>query len=328
VNGVRTRAAALVPVALVAILAGPRGQEPAAFTFRTGFWLHLHHFLYVLGRAEAGLPDSQRRAVSGAAPDQAAGLRDATPDEVGAWQAAVTAYSRGPSRLDAIADEALWHATSTLAALADDQPLPETGVPPDMRVALDRAAPVYRRLWWPGHGRRSRAFVDELQTWLRLEGAVIIAFVTWAYEQQWPPEGFPVEVSSYANWAGAYSIGNRLLVMSSFDPGLTGSQGLEMLFHEAMHQWDDAMQERLEGAASRRGQGGVPEGLLHALIFYTAGEAVRRTVPPHIPYAQGNGMWERGPMAPLKARLDSAWRPRLRGDLTLTEALDRLAAGK
>jgi hypothetical protein len=39
-------------------------------------------------------------------------------------------------------------------------------------------------------------------------------------------------------------------------------------------------------------------------------------------------MWERGPLAAFKARLDSAWRPHLRGDLTLTEALDRLAAGK
>jgi hypothetical protein len=328
VSGAITRAAVLVALALVATPAGTRAQEPARFSFRTGFWLHLHHFLYVLGRAEAGLPDSQRRAVTGAASDQAAGLRDATPDEVAAWRAAVTAYVRGPSRLDAVADAALWRATSALAALADEQRLPESGVPDDMRVALDQAAPVYRRLWWPAHGGRSRAFVDELQTWLRLEGAVIGAFVSWVYEQQWPSEGFPVEVSSYANWAGAYSTGDRLLVMSSFDPGLSGSQGLEMLFHEAMHRWDAAMQGRLEAAMSQRGQSRVPDGLLHALVFYTAGEAVRRAVPPHIPYAQGNGIWDRGPLAAFKPRLDSAWRPHLRGDLTLTEALDRLAAGK
>jgi hypothetical protein len=325
VSGALARAAA---VALVVFAAGPRAQEPALFSFRTGFWLHLHHFLYVLGRAEAGLPDSRRQAVSGAVSDQAAGLKDATVEEVAAWRAAVTAYARGPSRLDPITDAALWCATSALAPLADELDLPETGVPPDMRVALDRAAPVYRRLWWPAHGRRSRAYVDELQTWLRLEGAVIVAFVTWAYEEQWPAEGFPVEVSAYANWAGAYSTGDRLLVMSSVDPALGGSQGLEMLFHEAMHQWDEAMQARLEAAASRRGQGGMAEGLLHALVFYTAGEAVRRTIPPHIPYAEVNGMWKSGPLAAFKARLDSAWRPHLRGDLTLDEALERLVADR
>jgi hypothetical protein len=185
----------------------------------------------VLGRAEAGFPDSKRRAVAGAPSDQSAGLKDATTDETAVWRAAVAAYARGPSRLDAVADAELWRATSALAGPGDEQPLPDVGVPAAMRTALDRAAPVYRRLWWPAHGRRSRVFVDELQTWLRLEGAVIVAFVAWAYEQQWPSEGFPVEVSSYANWAGAYSTGDRLLVMSSFDPGLSGSQGLEMLFH-------------------------------------------------------------------------------------------------
>jgi len=318
----------LAALTLLAVAAGTRAQEATLFSFRTGFWLHLHHFLYVLGRADAGLPDSKRRAVAGAPADQTAGLAVATPDEIAAWRAAVAAYARGPSRLDAIADAELWRATAVLASLADEQPLLEAGLPGGMRTALDQAAPVYRRLWWPAHGRRSRTFVDELQTWLRLEGAVIMAYVSWVYEQRWPLEGFPVEVSSYSNWAGAYSTGDRLLVVSSFDPGLSGSQGLEMLFHEAMHQWDTAMQERLEAAMSQRGQSRVPDGLLHALVFYTAGEAVRRAVPPHIPYAQGNGLWERGPLAPFKTRLDSTWRPHLRGDLTLTEALDRLAAGK
>ena len=58
------------------------------------------------------------------------------------------------------------------------------------------------------------------------------------------------------------------------------------------------MQERFEAAMSQRGQSRVPDGLLHALVFYTAGEAVRRAVPPHIPYAQATacgiaGRWHR-----------------------------------
>jgi hypothetical protein len=328
VSGGVTRAVALAALALLAVQAGPHAQESVIFSFRTGFWMHLHHFLYVLGRAEAGLPDSKRRAVAGAAADQTAGLKDATPEETAAWRTAVAAYARGLSRLDAVADPALWRATSALARLGDEQALPEDDLPAGMRAALKQAAPVYQRLWWPGHGRRSRTFVDELQTWLRLEGAVIVAFVTWVYEQQWPADGFLVEVSSYANWAGAYTTGDRLLVVSSFDPGLSGSQGLEMLFHEAMHRWDDAMQERLKAAASRRGQGSVADGLLHALVFYTAGEAVRRTVPPHIPYSEANGMWKSGPMAAFKPVLDAHWRPHLRGDTDLDEAIDRLVAAR
>ena len=46
------------------------------FRFETdGFWLNLHHFLYVLGRVEAKMPDITRDAVAGAPADEAAGLK-------------------------------------------------------------------------------------------------------------------------------------------------------------------------------------------------------------------------------------------------------------
>lgn len=304
----------------------PHAQEPAIFTFRTGFWLNLHHFLYVLGRAEARMPDRTRRAVEGAGPDQATGLARATPEETAAWRRAVSTYAADLGKRDAVFDEALWRVTAELAPLDERAELPEASLPAEIRRALQEAAPVYERLWWPEHGRRSRAFVDDLQTWLRLEGAVIVAFVSWAYDERWPAEGFRVEVSAYANWAGAYSTGDGLLVLSSLDPGLRDSQGLETLFHEAMHQWDDAMLARLQAAAKRRGRARVPDGLLHGLVFYTAGEAVKRTIPPHVPYAQLNGIWKSGPFAPFKPMLDTRWRPRLRGEASLEEALDALIA--
>lgn len=317
---------ALVVVLTVPAVLAPRAQEPGIFTFRAGFWLHLHHFLYVLGRAEARLPDRTRRAVVDAEPDQTAGLARATPEEAAAWRRAVTIYAAGVSRRDAVFDEAVWRVTAAVAPLEEGDTPPIGTIPAEIKSALEAAAPIYRRIWWPDHGRRSRAFMDDLQTWLRLEGAVIQAFVTWAYDERWPAEGFRVEVSAYANWAGAYSTGHGLLVLSSLDPGLRDSQGLETLFHEAMHQWDEAMLERLQAAATRHGRRRVPDGLLHALVFYTAGEAVKRTIPPHVPYAELNGIWKAGPFAPFKPALDTRWRPRLRGDADLDEALEALLA--
>jgi hypothetical protein len=308
------------------VAVAPRAQEPAMFSFRAGFWLHLHHFLYVLGRADARLPDATRRAVEGAGPDQAAGLASAAPEEAAAWRRAVTAYASDLSRKDAVFDEPMWRVTAALAPLDEDAALPAADLPAEVKTALEEAAPIYRRIWWPEHGRRSRGFVDNLQTWLRLEGSVIQAFVTWAFDERWPAEGFRVEVSSYANWAGAYSTGDGLLVLSSRDPGVRDSQGLETLFHEAMHQWDEAMLDRLKEAAKRRNRARVPDGLLHALVFYTAGEAVKRTIPPHVPYAELNGLWKSGPLAAFKPVLDTRWRSRLRGDADLDEALEAVLA--
>ena len=140
----------------------PQAQDQAIFTFRTGFWLHLHHFLYVLGRAEARMPDRTRRAVEGAGAAQVTGLATATPEEAAAWRRAVTTYAAGLSRKDAVVDEAVWRVTTALAPLGEDAALPADPLPVEVKRALEDAAPVYRRVWWPEHGRQSRTFVDDL----------------------------------------------------------------------------------------------------------------------------------------------------------------------
>jgi hypothetical protein len=66
-----------------------------------------------------------------------------------------------------------------------------------------------------------------------------------------------------------------------------------------------------------------PRGLDHALIFFTAGEAVRRVVPEHVPYAEKFGIWNRG-LGPLKPALDEIWKPYLDGHGTRDEAFAAL----
>ena len=132
--------------------------------------------------------------------------------------------------------------------------------------------------------------------------------------------GYSVNVSAWANWAGAYSTSFSLLVVSSKAPGNAGDQ---IVFHEAMHQWDDAMAARVEKLAKANNLPMPKDALLHALIFYTAGEAVQSIVPGHKRYADVAGVWERG-MTAEKALLDQHWKPYLDGKITLDEALLRL----
>jgi hypothetical protein len=304
------------------------GAQSAApiFTFESGFWLNLHHFLYVLGRAEAGLRDAGRRAVASAPADAAQGLGTLSPEEAATWRDAVTAYRDGPSRLDAVFDEPLIALTAAVGALGERDRLNGPAIPVAIGAALERAAPLYRRVWWPRHGRANQARIDEIQTLARLDGQAVLAFVTRAFGERWPPDGYPVQMAAYSNWAGAYSTRHRLLVMASLDTSTGGVSGLEIAFHEAMHQWDDAMFEKLGAAARRQSVARVPDNLSHAMIFYTAGEAVRRVVPDHVPYAEANGLWRSGNIAPFKAALDTGWRPYLGGRGTLESALDALLA--
>jgi hypothetical protein len=288
-----------------------------------GFWLSLHHFLYVLGRAELGTPDRARRAVAGAPADQAQGLTSLSADDQAAWKAAVAFYANGPSKLDTVFDAPLIEVTNALVGLRDDASLP-AAIAGGERAALAAAAPIYRQAWWPAHHRANVAWVAAAEPLVAQYGAATLAFITRAYGEPWPAAGYPVNVTPYTNWAGAYSTRGTLLVISSLDSGTAADNGFEITFHEAMHQWDDPIDRALQAAAKASGTK-VPDTLSHAIIFFTAGEAVRRTIPGHVPYADANGIWQRG-LAPFKAALESAWLPYLNGTGTRDQALAKLVA--
>lgn len=98
-------------------------------------------------------------------------------------------------------------------------------------------------------------------------------------------------------------------------------QGFEIVFHEAMHQWDQAIDSRMAKLAAQHGTPPVQDLLSHAMIFYTAGEAVRSVSPTHVPYAEANGLWRQKGFGSFKSALDAAWKPYLDGQGTLDEAL-------
>ena len=61
------------------------------------------------------------------------------------------------------------------------------------------------------------------------------------------------------------------------------------------------------------------------MIFFTAGDAVRRVIPGHVPYADAFGVWNRG-FAAFKAPLQETWKPYLDGTGTRDEAIAALVA--
>lgn len=312
----------IAAVLLVALCQLPLAAQQPIFRFQPdGFWLNLHHYLYVLGRAEAQMPDRQRRAVAGAPADQTAMLPTLSESERQAWSAAVTAYATGLSKKDTVFDNDLVAITTTFQQQPDARALNGAKLDPALLSVVERAAPVYRKAWWPAHQKANRGQVAELQALVDQHGAAMLKFITRAYQQPWPADGYPVNISAFSNWAGAYSTGDRLLVVSSLDPGTKGMQGLEIVFHEAMHQWDRPVYARLAALAKQHGTPPVQDSLTHAMIFYTAGEAARAVAPAHVPYAEANGLWKQKGLGSLKGALDAAWKPYLEGKGTLDEAL-------
>jgi hypothetical protein len=296
------------------------GGKPL-FTFHSGFWVNLHHFLYVLGRARNGTPESQRIAVS-KAPADLDGFSSLKEQERQTWDEAIAHYADDLSKRDVVFDRDLIAITRALAVADDFAPLKGADLPASLRETLERAAPIYRKVWWDRHSRANQARIEDLRDLLIRHGRPVSDMLMRIYQQKWPEAGFIVQISAYCNWAGAYSVAGGPIVMASTDEGTAGSEALEIIFHEAMHQWDDAIIPLLNSTAKRVGAR-IPRDLFHALIFYTAGYVVSQVVPGHRPYAEP--MWARGSL-PGHAQLDAHWLPYLRGDGTFETAIEGLVA--
>lgn len=299
-----------------------KSREPI-FIFHTDeFWLNLHNFLYVLARADNKERDASREAVSGAPADQERGLAKLNAKEQETWRKAVAWYGAGPAKKDIVFDDPLPTITNALVSAGDAKSLSGSKVDPAFVTILESVGPIYRKAWWKQHHEANRKWEKMTQALVDRHGAAILGFITNAYKLQWPSAGFHVHISGYSNWAGAYSTTGNLLVLSSQNPSVQGAYGLETIFHEGMHQWDAQIFEALRAEAIKLNRF-FPRGLSHSLIFFTAGEAVRRVIPSHIPYADKFGVWQRG-LEQFRAALTETWKPYLDGRSTREEAFDAL----
>jgi hypothetical protein len=301
------------------------------FQFSTDdFWLNLHHYLYVLGRAHNRAPDATQPAVASAPDDERQGLAALTEEERRLWDEAVTAYANGLSRQTSFLQPPLAAMSIALTDGGDSDSFPAATFDSAVRATLERAAPLYRKAWWPRHRAMNQRYVRDLQQTIDGDGPAIVAFLTRAYQLEWPRRPYPTHLVAYSSWQGAFSITDSVLILSTNTNAANNRwYPLESVFHESLHQWDNDVAALLRTQAATRGVD-VPQDLSHALIFFTSGEAVRRVHPEHVPMVDALNIWRlplsgaRLPAQRLKNALLEIWQPYLEGRGTRDEALGQL----
>ena len=185
-------------------LSAAQAEPPPIFRIATDeFWLNLHHFLYLLGRAEAKTSDSTREAVAEAPREAERGMKTLTDEERKVWAGAVTAYATGLSLKDAVREAPMPAVTAALAEAGDTQTLTNTAIESAVRDVLERAAPIYRKTWWPAHLAANRAWRSSIEALVISHGQTILGFLTRSYNMEWPPAGYAVHASGYSTFGGA-----------------------------------------------------------------------------------------------------------------------------
>jgi hypothetical protein len=283
----------------------------ALFSFHSNPWLNMHHFVRAVARGEP-LPVAM------------------AADEKPAWDAAVALYRERYARRDLLFDEGMAAIKDALRKAGQRETLAGLGLDPALAAALERAAPVYRRHFWPKHDASNRAWIAAVEPQLRAHGAVLARKVAAAYGQAWPSQPMDVDVSVQAGPFGAYTTSGppTHIVISSVDPAYRIA-ALEMLFHEASHAWDVVVEKGIARAAAAQGRRAPPQ-LWHAILFFTAGELTRREMElfgdeDYVEHALRSGVYTRA-CGDCRALLAKHWGPRLDGRATIDEALAALVA--
>ena len=338
------------------------------FEFHSGFWVNLHHTLYQEAKARnrqssGDAAASTPTAGSGTAPTNST-LRDRpvlktapganaslTPAEKRAWDEALNYYAANYIDKDLLFTTELILIKNQLGDFDGCDELSgrkkktcDAGLPGNLTHILEEAAVVYRAHQWPTHDLENRRWVMRVAPLVREQGVGLSQRLADIYQTKWPKEKIRVDVSAYANFAGAYTTLDPLRVtIASIDSRNQGEEALEVLFHEASHGIAENVEQSISRECRQRDKP-IPRDLWHALIFYTTGEVIRpvmatakaagdnsataddAAVPAHYtPYAIREGIYRRGWDSYLQL-LTQFWQPYLDGRTTFDDAIAHMVS--
>jgi hypothetical protein len=337
------------------VSADPRAQSDSifgplpVFEFHSGFWLNLHHMLYEQAKAlrdpsEHPTPGKYAHSFLDRAPEPHPAL---TPSEQRTWNDAINFYVVNFADRDLLFSNDLVILKNQLGDFEDCDELSgakkktcDAGLPPNITHVLESAAAIYRAHYWSAHDRANRQWIAMIAPLIREQGVGISERLAAAYQTKWPKPKIRVDVSVYANWAGAYTTLDPLRVtISSLDPRNQDTAALEVLFHEASHGIAEPVEQAIVRECRQRDKA-IPRDLWHALVSYTTGELIRTAMtadnspaPPDdpipgggaSPYAIREGLYARGwdDYLPLLTRF---WQPYLDGHASFDDAIARMVS--
>ena len=301
------------------------------FELHSGFWINLHHTLYGQARASRDGRGS---------PSSATGTTKRTPNEEIAWDNAVAYYAENFVDKDLLFSTELILLKNQLGDFEQCDELSgsrkktcDAGLPPKLTQVLNAAAVVYRAHEWPEHDRANRRWISAVSPLVREKGVEVSQRLAEIYQTRWPKQRIRVDVSAYANYAGAYTTIDPLrIIISSTDPRNLGSSALEVLFHEASNGIAEPVQLAINRECRQRDKA-IPRDLWHALVFYTTGEIIKPVMKSlngnangdYTPYAVREQLYKRGWDDYLKL-LERFWQPYLDGNVTFDNAIAHIVS--
>jgi hypothetical protein len=267
------------------------------FEFHSGFWVNLHQFLYREARLRESTPEARAAASDASSPVLKQNPVFLNPVEQKTWEQAITYYRANYAGKDPQINIDLILLKNQLGDFEDCDELLgrkkkvcDAGLPGNIGVILEAAAPVYRAHWWASQDRENRRWVSRVAPLIREQGVGLSQRLADIYQSTWPKAKIRVEVCAFAGSAGAFTTLDPLRVtISSTEPRNQAPDSLEVLFHEASHGIAIPVENAIIRECRQRDKP-IPRDLWHALIFYTTSEVLRPVMQDAAPEPQSGNM--------------------------------------
>ena len=285
---------------------GQAAAPTPIFEFHSGFWMNLHHFLYKQAQPISVEPSIAEDLKVNAGPD---------------WDAAVLYYKQKMISRDMLFDDGM----SEIKFALEDQESAKTLKPSgqltsELISVLEKAAPAYRENWWHAHDTANHQWIEAVSLLLNQYGETLVHELSDAYKTDWATNTIRVDVTSYANWSGAYTtIDPTRITISAGDRANYETAALEIVFHEASHGISAKLMNLIAEECAKQKVILPRRDLWHAVLFYTTGEIVRRHFAGYVPYGY-KGLWERAWPMYIK-RLEQDWLPYVNGKTSFDAAI-------
>ncbi len=131
-----------------------QAMEPAKmFEFHSGMWINLHHMLYTQAMSQSSRPHGRGTTLEA---DDTAELGRMSAEDKAAWNGAVACYAASVIQRDLLFDRGMGDIKNKLEAAETSTDLDGVAVPVELKAALLKAGPVYRRVFWARHDAGNR----------------------------------------------------------------------------------------------------------------------------------------------------------------------------
>ena len=264
------------------------------FDIRTSEWVSLHFFAFHAARALSG-EDYGYRTVP-LFPEDAALLEDS---------AIAAAFAPMAEMYAPVLNQRLFRG-SLFAIARQLGEGPQAIEDPEIRSTFEAFMPTYRQYFWPRHQEMAEAFAARLRADMAAHGPALLAATADELDATWGDADYPAYISAYANWAGAFSNDN-ILILGAANPDIA-AHGLEIYVHETAHGEPIGNTIRPAADAALAAHGLEHDRFWHYLQFKATGEAAKRVLgESYVPYARATGIASRSDTRIWYGALDAAW---------------------